>query len=231
MSGPRQRILVCDDEPQILRALRVTLRNEGFDVQTAAGAAEALDAAALQPPDAAILDLLLPDGDGIDVTRRLREWSALPIIVLSAVGEEEPKVLALEAGADDYVTKPFSPRELVARLRAALRRADTAPDEPLVVAGDIELDLAAHAVRRAGAPVHLTPIEFRLLRALMTRPGRLLTHAALLNEVWGPAYAEDVATLRTHIANLRRKVEPGDAERRHIRTDAGIGYRFVTDPG
>ncbi len=226
MSGPRQRILVCDDEPQILRALRVTLRNEGFDVQTAAGAAEALDAAALQPPDAAILDLLLPDGDGIDVTRRLREWSALPIIVLSAVGEEEPKVLALEAGADDYVTKPFSPRELVARLRAALRRADTAPDEPLVVAGDIELDLAAHAVRRAGAPVHLTPIEFRLLRALMTRPGRLLTHAALLSEVWGPAYAEDVATLRTHIANLRRKIEP-PGEPRYIRTDAGVGYRFA----
>jgi two-component system KDP operon response regulator KdpE len=226
VSGPRQRILVCDDEPQILRALRVTLRNEGFDVQTAAGAAEALDAAALQPPDAAILDLLLPDGDGIDVTRRLREWSALPIIVLSAVGEEEPKVLALEAGADDYVTKPFSPRELVARLRAALRRADTAPDEPLVVAGDIELDLAAHAVRRAGAPVHLTPIEFRLLRALMTRPGRLLTHAALLSEVWGPAYAEDVATLRTHIANLRRKIEP-PGEPRYIRTDAGVGYRFA----
>ena len=229
MSTPRPRILVCDDEPQILRALRITLRNEGFDVVAAAGAAEALDAAALQAPDAAILDLLLPDGDGIEMTRRLREWSGLPIIVLSAVGEEEQKVRALEAGADDYVTKPFSPRELVARLRAALRRAQPA-DEPVVRAGDLELDLAAHSVRRAGEDVHLTPIEYRLLTALMTRPGRLLTHAALLTEVWGPAYADDVATLRTHIANLRRKVEPDDAARRHIRTDAGVGYRFVSEP-
>ena len=221
----RPRILVCDDEPQILRALRITLRNEGFDVVATAGAVEALDAAALQPPDAAILDLLLPDGDGISMTRSLREWSGLPIIVLSAVGEEEQKVRALEAGADDYVTKPFSPRELVARLHAALRRAAPGGDEPTLRAGEIELDLVARAVRRAGEQVHLTPIEFRLLKALMTRPGRLITHSALLTEVWGPAYADDVATLRTHIANLRRKVEPGD--RRHIRTDAGVGYRFV----
>jgi two-component system KDP operon response regulator KdpE len=229
MSG-RPRILVCDDEPQILRALRITLRNEGFDVIPAATAGEALDAAALRAPDAAILDLLLPDGNGIDITRRLREWTGLPILVLSAVGEEEQKVRALEAGADDYVTKPFSPRELVARLRAALRRAQPASDEPLVRAGEIELDLPARAVRRTGAEVHLTPIEFRLLKALMTRPGRLLTHAALLTEVWGSAYADDVATLRTHMANLRRKVEPDDPSRRHIRTDAGVGYRFVSDP-
>ena len=230
MSGaPAQRILVCDDEPQILRALRVTLRAEGFEVQTVATATEALDAAALQAPDAAILDLLLPDGDGISITRRLREWSSLPIIVLSAVGEEEQKVRALEAGADDYVTKPFSPRELVARLRAALRRAPTA-DEPVLVAGDLELDLAARSVRRAGRPVHLTPIEFRLLTALMTRPGRLLTHASLLTEVWGPGYADDVATLRTHVANLRRKIEPEAPTQRHIRTDAGVGYRFVSEP-
>jgi two-component system KDP operon response regulator KdpE len=226
----RQRILVCDDEPQILHALRITLRDAGFDVTPAATAEEALDAAALQAPDAAILDLILPDGDGIEVTRRLREWTALPILVLSAVGEEEEKIRALEAGADDYVTKPFSPRELVARLRAALRRAQPTTDEPIVRAGEIELDLAAHAVRREGAEVHLTPIEFRLLKALMTRPGRLLTHAALLTEVWGPAYADDVATLRTHVANLRRKVEPDDASRRHIRTDAGVGYRFVSEP-
>ena len=191
---------------------------------------EALDAAALQPPDAAILDLLLPDGDGISMTRSLREWSGLPIIVLSAVGEEEQKVRALEAGADDYVTKPFSPRELVARLHAALRRAAPGGDEPTLRAGEIELDLVARAVRRGGEQVHLTPIEFRLLKALMTRPGRLITHSALLTEVWGPAYADDVATLRTHIANLRRKIEPEDASRRHIRTDAGVGYRFVADP-
>ena len=229
MSTTKRRILVCDDEPQILRALRVTLRNEGFDVVAAAGAVEALDAAALQPPDAAILDLLLPDGDGIEMTRSLRGWSAMPIIVLSAVGEEEQKVRALEAGADDYVTKPFSPRELVARLHAALRRAGPTAGEPTLRAGDIELDLAARAVRRGGEEVHLTPIEFRLLTALMTRPGRLITHTALLTEVWGPAYADDVATLRTHIANLRRKVEPEDASRRHIRTDAGVGYRFVRD--
>jgi two-component system KDP operon response regulator KdpE len=227
VSEHRPRILVCDDEPQILRALRITLRNEGFDVVATATAAEALDAAALQAPEAAILDLLLPDGNGIEITRRLREWSGVPIIVLSAVGEEEQKVRALEAGADDYVTKPFSPRELVARLRAALRRAHPVASEPVVRAGDLELDLAAHELRRGGEAVHLTPIEFRLLGALMTRPGRLLTHSALLTEVWGAAYADDVATLRTHIANLRRKIEPDDEARRQIRTDAGIGYRFV----
>jgi two-component system KDP operon response regulator KdpE len=223
-------VLVCDDEPQILRALRITLRDAGFDVIPAATAAEALDAASLRVPDAAILDLVLPDGDGIEVTRRLREWSALPIIVLSAVGEEEEKVRALEAGADDYVTKPFSPRELVARLHAVLRRARASGDEPVLRAGAVELDLSAHTVRRAGVEVHLTPIEFRLLTALMTRPGRLLTHTMLLTEVWGPAYADDVATLRTHIANLRRKVEPDDPARRHIRTDAGVGYRFAAEP-
>ena len=226
----RVRVLVCDDEPQILRALRITLRDEGFEVIPATTAEEALDAAALRSPDAAILDLLLPDGDGIDVTRRLREWSALPIIVLSAVGEEEQKIRALQAGADDYVTKPFSPRELVARLHAVLRRARPLGDEPVLRAGDLELDLAAHAVRRAGVEVHLTPIEFRLLTALMTRPGRLLTHTALLTEVWGPGYADDVATLRTHVANLRRKIEPDDPAHRHIRTDAGIGYRFAAGP-
>jgi two-component system, OmpR family, KDP operon response regulator KdpE len=223
----RLRVLVCDDEPQILRALRITLRDEGFDVIAATTVAEALDAAALRAPDAAILDLLLPDGDGIEITRRLREWSALPIIVLSAVGEEEQKIRALQAGADDYVTKPFSPRELAARLHAVLRRSRPVSEEPVLRAGDIELDLAAHAVRRAGLDVHLTPIEFRLLTALMSRPGRLLTHAALLTEVWGPAYADDVATLRTHLTNLRRKIEPDDPALRHIRTDAGIGYRFA----
>jgi two-component system KDP operon response regulator KdpE len=226
----RVRVLVCDDEPQILRALRITLRDEGFEVIPATTAEEALDAAALRSPDAAILDLLLPDGDGIEITRRLREWSAMPIIVLSAVGEEEQKIRALQAGADDYVTKPFSPRELVARLHAVLRRARPVGDEPVLRAGDLELDLAAHTVRRAGADVHLTPIEFRLLTALMTRPGRLITHTALLTEVWGPGYADDVATLRTHVANLRRKIEPDDPARRHIRTDAGIGYRFAAGP-
>jgi two-component system KDP operon response regulator KdpE len=226
----RPRVLVCDDEPQILRALRITLRDAGFDVIPAATAAEALDAAALRVPDAAILDLVLPDGDGIDVMRQLREWSALPIVVLSAVGEEDSKVRALEAGADDYVTKPFSPRELVARLQAVLRRARPAAEEPVLRAGELELDRPARTVRRAGEEIRLTPIEYRLLVALMTRPGRLITHSALLTQVWGHAYADDVATLRTHIANLRRKIEPEDPAHRHIRTDAGIGYRFVTPP-
>ncbi|HWT95524.1 MAG TPA: response regulator transcription factor [Solirubrobacteraceae bacterium] len=220
----RQRVLVCDDEPQILRALRIVLRDAGFDVVPAATAQEALDAAALQAPDAAILDLVLPDGDGISVTRSLREWSSAPILVLSAVGEEEQKVLALEAGADDYVTKPFSPRELVARLRAALRRAAPERADPVLRADALELDLAAHEARVAGTVVHLTPIEFRLLTTLMRNRGRLLTHRTILTEVWGLAYADDVATLRTHLANLRRKLGPTATL---IRTEPGVGYRFA----
>ena len=226
MTEGRTRVLVCDDELQILRALRVVLRGTGFDVIATATGEEALDQAAIRPPDAAILDLVLPGIDGIEVTRDLREWSAIPIIVLSAIGEEEQKVRALEAGADDYVTKPFSPRELVARLQAALRRA--APDSaaPVLTADGLELDLAAHSVHVDGAEVHLTPIEYDLLKTLMQNRGRLLTHSALLTAVWGQSYAEDLATLRSHIANLRRKVERPD-DTRHIRTESGIGYRFT----
>jgi two-component system KDP operon response regulator KdpE len=217
------RVLVVDDEPQILRALRIILRDAGFEVVQAATAEEALDQAALKPPAAAIVDLVLPDGDGIDVTRALREWSQMPILVLSAVGEEDAKVRALEAGADDYVTKPFGPRELVARLQAALRRAEPGQSEPVLRANGLELDLAAHTVTVDGAEVHLTPIEFRLLRVLAVNRGRLLTHRALLVEVWGPEYANDVQVLRVHIANLRRKL--GDTA--YIRTDPGVGYRFA----
>src|SRR3954454_17470914 len=155
----KPRVLVVDDEPQILRALRIVLRDAGFDVLQAASVEEALDAAALRPPAAAIVDLVLPDGDGIDVTRSLREWSRMPILVLSAVGEEDEKVRALEAGADDYVTKPFGARELVARLQAALLRADPAASEPVIAADGLSLDLAAHTVSVDGADVHLTPIE------------------------------------------------------------------------
>ena len=226
MSEPRPRVLVCDDEPQILRALRVVLREAGFDTVPATTAAEALDAAAVRPPHAAILDLVLPDGDGIDVTREIRQWSSLPILVLSAIGEEEQKVRALEAGADDYVTKPFGSRELVARLHAAMRRAVPAGDTPVLQAEGLELDIAAHTVRRDGDDVHLTPIEFDLLRTLMTNRGRLLTHSTLLGQVWGSAYVDDIATLRTHIANLRRKIERDDGVRL-IRTEPGIGYRFA----
>jgi two-component system KDP operon response regulator KdpE len=216
------RILVLDDEPQILRALRVVLREAGFEAITAQTAEEALDRASIRPPDAAIVDLVLPDGDGVDVTRELRRWSQMPIIVLSAVGDEAEKVRALEAGADDYVTKPFGPRELVARLQAALRRAGGPPDEPVVRADGLEVDLAARLVRVGGQEVHLTPIEFDLLRTLARHRGRLLTHRALLVDVWGPEYANDTAVLRTHIANLRRKIGS-----EHIRTDPGVGYRFA----
>ena len=221
-----QRVLVCDDEPQILRALRVILRDAGFEVDPASTAAEALDKAAVRPPHAAIIDLALPDGDGIEVSRQLREWTTIPIIVLSAVGEEEQKVRALEAGADDYVTKPFGARELVARLQASLRRAAPVPVEPVLRADGLEIDVAAHRVHRDDEEVHLTPIEFELLSVLARNRGRLMTHGSLLTEVWGPAYADDTATLRTHIANLRRKIEPAGAEHRYIRTDAGVGYRF-----
>jgi two-component system, OmpR family, KDP operon response regulator KdpE len=220
-----QRILVCDDEMQIRRALRVVLKDAGFEVIETADAKEALDAASVQPPDAAILDLLLPDGDGVEVTRSIRSWSEMPILVLSAVGEEEQKVRALEAGADDYVTKPFGPRELIARLKAALRRAGDDADEPAITIDGLEIDLAGHTVRREGEEIHLTPIEFRLLGTLAQNRGRLMTHRALLLEVWGPGWEEDTQTLRTHIANLRRKIEPPDGPR-FIRTDPGVGYRF-----
>ncbi len=220
------RVLVCDDEPQILRGLRIVLRDAGFSVDTATTASEALDAAALQPPDAVIVDLVLPDDDGVEVTRRLREWTAAPIIVLSAVGEEHEKVRALAAGADDYVTKPFGPRELVARVHAVLRRASQGVDDPVLRADGLELDLAAHVVRRDGREVHLTPKEFELLKLLMRNRGRLMTHRALLTEVWGPAYGEDVANLRTHMSNLRRKVEP-EGVARLVHTDPGVGYRFI----
>jgi two-component system, OmpR family, KDP operon response regulator KdpE len=224
------RVLVVDDELQIVRALRVVLREAGFEMVAAQTAAEALDRAAVRPPQAAIVDLVLPDGDGIEVTRRLREWSEMPILVLSAIGEEEQKVRALEAGADDYVTKPFGARELVARLQAALRRATgmaTGEEAQIVVEG-LELDFAARTVYRDSQSIHLTPIEFDLLRVLARNRGRLMTHRALLSEVWGPGYADDVQALRTHIARLRAKIEPGEGHSpRYIVTDPGVGYRFA----
>ena len=220
------RVLVCDDEEQILRALRVILRDAGYEAVTAAGGEEALDLAAVKPPAAAILDLMLPDIDGVEVTKRLREWSEMPIIVLSAVGEEEAKVRALAAGADDYVTKPFGPPELVARLEAVLRRAKPEASEPVIAADGLEVDLLARAVRRDGEEVHLTPTEFELLRVLAQNRGRLMTHRSLLVEVWGVEYEDDVQVLRVHVANLRSKIEPADGPR-YIRTDPGVGYRFA----
>ena len=224
--GDRRRILVCDDEPQILRALKVVLREAGFEPVAAETAEEALDLAAVRPPEAAILDLVLPDGDGVEVCRALRQWSDMPVIVLSAVGDEDAKVRALEAGADDYVTKPFGPRELIARLEAALRRVGAGAAEPAITVGDLEVDVAAHRVRVGGEEVHLTPTEFDLLKTLARNRGRLMTHRALLVEVWGIEYADDSHVLRGQIANLRRKIEPDDGPR-YIRTEAGIGYRFA----
>jgi two-component system, OmpR family, KDP operon response regulator KdpE len=221
------RVLVVDDERQILRALRVLLRDAGFEVATAESTHDALDAVSVHPPDAAILDLILPDGDGVEITKSIREWSEMPIIVLSAVGDEAEKVRALDAGADDYVTKPFGPEELIARLRAALRRSAPGAGEPVLRADGLELDLAAHRVTVDGGEVHLTPTEFDLLRALMQDRGRLLTHRTLLREVWGPAYETDTQILRVHIANLRRKIEPRPGSPSHIVTDPGVGYRFA----
>jgi two-component system KDP operon response regulator KdpE len=226
VSGESTRVLVVDDEGQILRALRVVLREAGFDVVPATTVAEALDRAAVRPPQAAIVDLILPDGDGIEVTRTLREWSDMPILVLSAVGDEEQKVKALEAGADDYITKPFGARELVARLQAALRRAGRSSDEPAIAVDGLRVDLAARTVRRDGEEIHLTPIEFDLLRMLVRNRGRLLTHRMLLAEVWGPEYVDDIQPLRTHIARLRAKIEPGE-KAKYILTDPGVGYRFT----
>jgi two-component system KDP operon response regulator KdpE len=221
------RILVCDDEPQILRALRVVLTDAGFEVMTAASADEALDVAAVRPPQAAIIDLVLPDRDGVEVTRSLREWTDMPIVVLSAVPDEAEKVRALNAGADDYVTKPFGPEELVARIHAVMRRAVGGGEEPSISIGELELDVAGHSVTVAGESVHLTPTEFSLLRTLVHHRGRLMTHSTLLREVWGPVHEEDTPLLRAHVANLRRKIEPDPSSPRYVVTDPGIGYRFV----
>ena len=221
------RVLVVDDEPQIVRALKVVLREAGFEAVPAETASQALDLAAVRPPEAAIIDLVLPDGDGVEVTRMLRQWSEMPILVLSAVGEEEQKVRALEAGADDYITKPFGARELVARLQAALRRAAPTEEQPTIAVEGLEIDLAGRIVRRDSVAVHLTPIEFELLRVLVRNRGRLMTHRKLLAEVWGPEYVDDIQPLRTHIARLRAKIEPeGAAGPRYIVTDPGVGYRF-----
>jgi two-component system, OmpR family, KDP operon response regulator KdpE len=226
----RPKILIVDDEHQILRALRVILRDAGFEALPAGTVEEALDIAAVNTPAGAIIDLLLPDGNGVELCRRLREWTQMPVIVLSAVGEEDAKVRALAAGADDYITKPFGPRELIARLEANMRRTATAAArEATITAGELSIDLARHTVTVADQEVHLTPTEFTLLQTLATNRGRLLTHRELLTTVWGQGYADDTQVLRAHIANLRRKIEPLDAEasQRLIRTESGVGYRFA----
>ena len=226
MSGAR--ILVVDDERQILRALQTSLRGAGYEVETAETAETALAAAAMRPPDALIVDLVLPDGTGTDVVRELRTWSSAPVIVLSAVGDEREKVAALDAGADDYVTKPVGIDELIARLRAALRRA-TPSAEPVLTVGELELDLEKRELRVSGKPVHLTPHQFDLLRVLASNEGKLLTHRAILQEVWGPGYGSESNLLHVHVSQLRRKIEPDPARPRYLLTEPGAGYRLV-DP-
>ena len=223
-----QRVLVVDDEPQILRGLQTMLRGAGYDVATAATAADALAAAAAHPPEAVILDLVLPDGRGTDVARELRTWTDVPVIVLSAVGEEQEKVAALDAGADDYVTKPFGVDELLARLRAALRRVVPTSDSVITV-GKLEIDVPNRSVLLAGERVKLSPHEFDLLRVLAQNEGKLLTHRTLLREVWGPSYQSEAHYLHVYVSNLRRKLEPDPASPRYLLTEPGAGYRLV-DP-
>lgn len=222
------RILVVDDERAIQRALRVTLEAEGYDVAVVGTCGEALAQIALRPPDLVLLDLLLPDGTGDQVCRDVRAWSGVPILLVSAVGDEREKVKALDAGADDYVTKPFGIDELLARVRAMLRRAVEHPSaDSTVELGNVTLDLVRRRVTRDGADVHLTPIEYDLLRTLASHPDRVLTHRTLITEVWGPSYGES-HLLRVHVAALRRKLERDPSEPELIETVTGVGYRLRT---
>ncbi|MCG8928364.1 MULTISPECIES: response regulator [Lentzea] len=222
------KVLVVDDEPQIVRALRINLSARGYEVLTAPDGATALRLAADGKPDVVVLDLGLPDMDGTDVIAGLRGWTTLPIIVLSARTDSTDKVDALDAGADDYVTKPFGMDELLARLRAAVRRSAVAgpEDEPVVKTASFTVDLAAKRVLRDGAEVHLTPTEWGLLEVLARNAGKLVAQKQLLRDVWGPAYEKETHYLRVYLAQLRRKLEPEPARPRHLLTEAGMGYRF-----
>jgi two-component system KDP operon response regulator KdpE len=223
------RVLVIDDEEPILRALRINLAAHEYEVSTASDGTSGLAAMARERPDVLILDLGLPDMEGTEVIRGVRGWTSLPIIVLSAWGQESQKVAALDAGADDYVTKPFGMGELLARLRAAIRRAAPAPDEPVVANQDFTVDLAAKRVRRDGGDVRLTPTEWQLLEVLVRHQGKLVTQRQLLAEVWGPEYRTEGNYLRVYMAQLRRKLEPDPARPRYLRTEPGMGYRFTCD--
>ena len=229
MTRAGEHVLVVDDEPQILRALGVILRNAGYEVATAATKSEALDAVSVRPPDAMVLDLVLPDGSGVDVTSEVRTWSSLPIIVLSAVGDEREKVRALDVGADDYITKPFGTEELLARLRAVLRRATDERDEPVLSVGALAIDLADRRVTRDGEEIHLTPIEFDIVRELAHHPGKLVTQRQLLQAVWGPGYDLETHYLRVHVAHIRAKIERDPSHPSHLVTEPGVGYR-LRDP-
>lgn len=228
MKGPR--ILIVEDELQMCRLLRTTLIRHGYRVEVAATGQQALDLAATWRPDVILLDLGLPDLDGLEVCQRIRAWSRLPILVVSARDEEQMVVRALDLGADDYLTKPFGMNELLARLRVALRHATAgATDTPTVCFGEIELDFNRRRVRRAGADLHLTPTEYDLLRLLVVNADRVLTQRHLLREIWGPGYEDDAQTLRVFIGQLRRKIEPNPARPIYIHTEVGVGYRFRAD--
>jgi two-component system KDP operon response regulator KdpE len=230
MSEPRKRVLVVDDEPQIVRGLQVILRGGGYAVEAADTKETALAAIAVRPPDAVVLDLVLPDGRGVEVCEDVRRWSSLPIVVLSAVGDEREKVRALDAGADDYVTKPFSAEELLARLRAVMRRSAVGgASGPVAVVGALRIDFADRSVARDGEPIHLTPIEFDIVRVLAQHAGRLVTHRRLLQDVWGPGYGEETHYLRVHVAHIRAKLEPDPSRPRYLITEPGVGYRLL-DP-
>jgi two-component system KDP operon response regulator KdpE len=221
-------VVVVEDEKQIRRFVRTALESEGCRVFEAQSGRQGLTEAATRKPDLVILDLGLPDLDGVEFIRDLRAWSILPIIVLSARTDENDKIAALDAGADDYLTKPFSVGELLARVRAALRRGATgSAGEPVVAFGDIRLDLANRNILRSGAPIHLTPIEYRLLSQLAGNPGKVLTHRQLLRDVWGPSHVEHSHYLRIYMAQLRQKLEADPARPRHFLTEPGVGYRFV----
>lgn len=229
MSVPASRILVVEDEPQMRRFLRATLSGHGHSVTEAGSAAEGISLAIQYAPDIVLLDLGLPDRDGLEVTRRLREWSQVPILVISARGREQDKVEALDAGADDYLTKPFGTHELLARIRVALRhaaRGAPSAEDPKIALGDIVVDPVKRQVLRRGAEVHLTPIEYRLLLLLARNAGRVLTHRQILREVWGPGHATQTEYLRVYMLQLRRKLEDIPARPRLILTEPGVGYRL-----
>lgn len=229
MNPPRQRILVVEDEPQLRRFEVTTLQREGFDVYDAASLERGLIEAGTRRPDMVVLDLGLPDGDGVDLIRQLRGWSDAPVIVVSARTDEADKVQALDAGADDYLVKPFGVAELLARVRAHFRRRATASraNSSIVEFGDVKIDLARRVVQRAGESLHLTPIEYRLLTHLAAHPHCVLTHRQVLNAVWGPHHGEDTHYLRVYMGQLRRKIEADPAQPEHLVTETGIGYRFV----
>jgi two-component system KDP operon response regulator KdpE len=229
MVQQKTTVLVVDDEVQILRLLRITLEGAGFEVLEAATGRAGLEEAARHPPDAVILDLGLPDLGGLEVLRQLREWSKVPVLVLTVRASEADKVGALDAGADDYLTKPFGAAELTARLRAVLRRAP-GEDEPSVVSfGDIEVDLASRLVRRAGSEVRLTVKEYAMLRLLIAHRGKVVTHGQMLRELWGAKSEENTHYLRVHMTHIRQKLEAEPHRPRYLRTESGIGYRLMTE--